>query len=651
MPLLEYKGSICKAARAVQKASKLEVNLKNEWDRFIKRIILLWNGAGSFLAGMFEAAAGAALETLMASITSLIMNNQINAGLLLLSSILSLIGSGDQFKIALFLVVSDQLKKSCESRLEQAAQIKLIIDQMKTLLMKYIQLHANVEDETGDTTTLKQALTELLLAVKDLTELAQKLQMLDQWTDSLWVSARSHLDKAEEHLETQTIGEVTNAMAEVGSIWGNALGDMVVNVAENTDLDDDGGGGSLTDLGTEIFNEIVDQANEDANTVLEQTISTLQGTGASYAAIVGGVDILFKEIAVGLIKKVPLSDLYEAYGIIGAYGSSSISFGENGITELTLNEPDEFSLTYWNETIKLLMGILPGLAHDLTTARQFSQALINTLLKERDHVDGIADEIQEQLDNNGLNVAELMLKRNVWSNKVSMHNKVIELTKPMLMGDTIENIQQIQNAMDQVVQMAINYEDPHPYDEAVELLKKNAGQFLGAFTSKSKATSLLNSLSNSDQKINEGMANDAEIITKINSFSALAKEDPLIAAAYEELENTLVGLETSGDPLKEKIAMYIRNGNIAPLFTLMSSGVNAIQSVISGEAYENLSNSVQNTLSELSQANIREVCFKETVIEEEELSVEDQGIVELDREEALETAEMLKYEENTVNSS
>ena len=154
MPLLEYKGSICKAARAVQKASKLEVNLKNEWDRFIKRIILLWNGAGSFLAGMFEAAAGAALETLMASITSLIMNNLINAGLLLLSSILSLIGSGDQFKIALFLVVSDQLKKSCESRLEQAAQIKLIIDQMKTLLMKYIQLHANVEDETGDSTTL-----------------------------------------------------------------------------------------------------------------------------------------------------------------------------------------------------------------------------------------------------------------------------------------------------------------------------------------------------------------------------------------------------------------------------------------------------------------------------------------------------------------
>ena len=385
--------------------------------------------------------------------------------------------------------------------------------------------------------------------------------------------------------------------------------------------------------------------------MLEQTISTLQGTGASYAAIVGGVDILFKEIAVGLIKKVPLSDLYEAYGIIGAYGSSSISFGENGITELTLNEPDEFSLTYWNETIKLLMGILPGLAHDLTTARQFSQALINTLLKERDHVDGIADEIKEQLDNNGLNVAELMLKRNVWSNKVSMHNKVIELTKPMMMGDTIENIQQIQNAMDQVVQMAINYEDPHPYDEAVELLKKNAGQFLGAFTSKSKATSLLNSLANSDQKINEGMANDAEIIAKINAFSALAKEDPLIAAAYEELENTLVGLETSGDPLKEKIAMYIRNGNIAPLFTLMSSGVNAIQSVISGEAYENLSNSVQNTLSELSQANIREVCFKETVIQEEELSVEDQGIVELDREEALETAEMMKYEENTVNSS
>ena len=83
----------------------------------------------------------------------------------------------------------------------------------------------------------------------------------------------------------------------------------------------------------------------------------------------------------------------------------------------------------------------------------------------------------------------------------------------------------------------------------------------------------------------------------------------------------------------------------------MSSGVNAIQSVISGEAYENLSNSVQNTLSELSQANIREVCFKETVIQEEELSVEDQGIVELDREEALETAEMMKYEENTVNSS
>ena len=218
MPELKYKGDICKAARAVQKISKLDINLKNEWDRFIKRIILLWNGAGSFVAGMFDAAAGAALEALMASITSLIMNNQINAGLLLLSSILSLLGSGDQFKVALFMIVSDQLKKSCESRVEQAQAVDLIIHQMKIILTKYLQLVSLVEDETGTDTTLRSALDKLLAAVRDLTELAQKLQQLDQWTDALWVSARANLDSAEDFLETNTIGEVTNAMAEVGGI-------------------------------------------------------------------------------------------------------------------------------------------------------------------------------------------------------------------------------------------------------------------------------------------------------------------------------------------------------------------------------------------------------------------------------------------------
>ena len=368
--------------------------------------------------------------------------------------------------------------------------------------------------------------------------------------------------------------------------------------------------------------------------------------------IVSGMDILFKEVAVGLVKKVPLSTLYEALGVLGALGQSSVAFGDNGqLTGLTLNQPDEFSLTFWNETIKLLMSILPGLPADLATARNFSQALISTLLAERDHVDGIADEIQAQLDSQALGTVELMLKRNVWANKVSMHNNVIELSKPLVMGDTIENMQLIQAALDAIVLEAQNYPDPDPYEEGVDLLKKTAGKFIGAFLSRGKATECLNALANSQAKINQGIASDTIIITKIDTFITTAKEDPLILAAYNELENTLQDLENSNDPLKQKIASYIRTGNIAPLFLLMSSGVNAIQSVISGEAYESLSNSVQDTLSEFSQANIREVCFKETIIPEEELSVEDQGIVELDRAEALEKSEMERFEEHTVNES
>ena len=114
IPQLTYNSVICQTARAVKKLFKLEVKLKADFKRLIRKIVLLWQGGVAIGFDLLETLANSTASAVMQTFTTMINTGSLTSGFALFHSLITFFTSGAQAKIALFMVVCDQLKKkSC----------------------------------------------------------------------------------------------------------------------------------------------------------------------------------------------------------------------------------------------------------------------------------------------------------------------------------------------------------------------------------------------------------------------------------------------------------------------------------------------------------------------------------------------------------
>ena len=140
-----------------KKLFKLEVKLKLDFKRLIRKIVLLWQGGVAISFDLLETLGNTIAASVMQTFTTMINTGSLTSGFALFHSLITFFTSGAQAKIALFMVVCDQLKKSLESRIAVAEEIILLGEQLKTVILKFLQLTLEIFDTDHDMQALINA--------------------------------------------------------------------------------------------------------------------------------------------------------------------------------------------------------------------------------------------------------------------------------------------------------------------------------------------------------------------------------------------------------------------------------------------------------------------------------------------------------------
>tara|TARA_Y100000593_G_C4321778_1_gene344196 strand:+ start:1305 stop:2291 length:987 start_codon:yes stop_codon:yes gene_type:complete len=297
--------------------------------------------------------------------------------------------------------------------------------------------------------------------------------------------------------------------------------------------------------------------------------------------------------------------------------------------------------------VRAVVTAIPKIEPDLESATQFSDEITKNYRAIRKVLLETHDEIEAEVNERNLNFIEINIQRLAWSSRVKTQHDLARTVRENTNIDDIVLMQQLDNMLETIVSACEEYPEDgkHPYEEAVALYQKSAFHFFKVFQTREKAITVINGLANANQKASEGVDSDKVLLNHINAFLAACLQDPLIAAAYTSLNNSLDTMEESDNPVQNQVAMYIRNGNIAPLMAFVTEGLSAFSSIVSGEAWDNLSNSVSNIAEELSIENIQETCFGEAVIEQETLNEQDMEITNLEIDAQIEQAEIDQLDE------
>tara|TARA_Y100000593_G_C4321778_1_gene344194 strand:+ start:282 stop:833 length:552 start_codon:yes stop_codon:yes gene_type:complete len=180
IPQLTYNSTICKTARSVKKLFKLEVKLKADFRRLIRKIVLLWQGGVAISFDILETLANNAASAMMQTFTTMINSGTLTSGFALFHSLITFFTSGAQAKLALFMVVCDQLKKSLEARMQVAQEIMELSNQLKIIILKFLQITETALGTEDDLKSLIEAKNELKIATDNYGMLINKLETLNQ---------------------------------------------------------------------------------------------------------------------------------------------------------------------------------------------------------------------------------------------------------------------------------------------------------------------------------------------------------------------------------------------------------------------------------------------------------------------------------------
>ncbi len=635
IPQLTYNSTICKTARSVKKLFKLEVKLKADFRRLIRKIVLLWQGGVAISFDILETLANNAASAMMQTFTTMINSGTLTSGFALFHSLITFFTSGAQAKLALFMVVCDQLKKSLEARMQVAQEIMELSNQLKIIILKFLQITETALGTEDDLKSLIEAKNELKIATDNYGMLINKLETLNQWDEGNYAGADNALTKAEDHLAIELVEALHDAVDSISAAYGIQLANLSAGLSPGDD-----GYTNPTPNGESI---------ED---FIEMQISNLEALGLQQQELIGGMLEMFNQTAPSLVRKVPMVELLEYYNVGSALFSSEINITENDngdltMDELELNYPEEFSLDFWNKSVRAVVTAIPKIEPDLESATQFSDEITKNYRAIRKVLLETHDEIEAEVNERNLNFIEINIQRLAWSSRVKTQHDLARTVRENTNIDDIVLMQQLDNMLETIVSACEEYPEDgkHPYEEAVALYQKSAFHFFKVFQTREKAITVINGLANANQKASEGVDSDKVLLNHINAFLAACLQDPLIAAAYTSLNNSLDTMEESDNPVQNQVAMYIRNGNIAPLMAFVTEGLSAFSSIVSGEAWDNLSNSVSNIAEELSIENIQETCFGEAVIEQETLNEQDMEITNLEIDAQIEQAEIDQLDE------
>ncbi len=232
------------------------------------------------------------------------------------------------------------------------------------------------------------------------------------------------------------------------------------------------------------------------------------------------------------------------------------------------------------------MEAIPKIEANLDAATQFSDEITESYRNVRTSLLETHDEIENEINERTLNFIEINIQRMAWASSVRLQHDIAQGIKETAGVDNTVLMQEISAMLDSIKAKCSAYpeEGKHPYEEAVALYQQTAFHFFKVFQTREKAITVINGLANASAKVSEGIQKDQELVGSITSFNAACMQDPLIAAAYTSLNNSLDTMEQSNNPVQNQIASYIRNGNIAPLMAFVTQGLEAFSDIISGEA-------------------------------------------------------------------
>ena len=324
IPQLTYNSVICKTARAVKKIFKLEVKLKLDFKRLIRKIVLLWQGGVAISFDILSTLANSTVSAVLNTLVTMLTAGALTSGFALFHSIITFLTSGAQAKIALFMVVCNQLKKSLEARIAVAEEVQMLGDQLKVIILKFLQLTETAFGTEDDLQSLIKAKTHLKTATDNLGVLINKLDTLNLWSEANYGTADAELTKAELELEIELVTQLQNSVHAITGAFGLDLANNVAGVLPGDD-------GYVNPTG---------DPDVSINDFIEQQISSLEALGIGQGLVISGIWEVFNEVAPKLVNKIPMVELFEYYNVGSALFSSQIAISGTLANGYTLDNFD-----------------------------------------------------------------------------------------------------------------------------------------------------------------------------------------------------------------------------------------------------------------------------------------------------------------------